>query len=81
MQDIVTGTPPPHLIGGAIRCGGEAGSRSADGGRPTGARGKNGRPGSRPGVRAVRRDDAADGLVLHVLELRQQHRLRLIRRR
>jgi hypothetical protein len=23
MQDIVTGTPP-HLIGGAIRCGGEA---------------------------------------------------------
>jgi hypothetical protein len=26
----------------------------------------------------VRRDDAAHGLVLHVLELRQQHRLRLI---
>jgi hypothetical protein len=25
----------------------------------------------------VRRDDAAHGLVLHVLELRQQHRLRL----
>jgi hypothetical protein len=26
----------------------------------------------------VRRDDAAHRLVLHVLELRQQHRLRLI---
>jgi hypothetical protein len=25
----------------------------------------------------VRRDDAADGLVLHVLELREQHGLRL----
>ena len=31
----------------------------------------------RPGVQPVRRHDAADGLVLHVLELRQQHRLRL----
>jgi hypothetical protein len=29
-------------------------------------------------VLAVRRHDAAHGLVLHVLELRQQHRLRLI---
>jgi hypothetical protein len=26
----------------------------------------------------VRRHDAAHGLVLHVLELRQQHRLRLM---
>jgi hypothetical protein len=26
----------------------------------------------------VRRDDAAHGLVLHVLELRQHHRLRLM---
>jgi hypothetical protein len=25
----------------------------------------------------VRRDDAADGQLLHVLQLRQQHRLRL----
>ena len=33
--------------------------------------------GPRPGLRAVRRDDAAHGLVLHVLELRQQHRLRV----
>ena len=31
----------------------------------------------RPGMRAVRRHDAAHGLVLHVLELRQQHRLRV----
>jgi hypothetical protein len=29
-------------------------------------------------VRPVRRDDAANGLVLHVLELREQHRLRVI---
>ena len=43
-----------------------------------------GRPGEalagrrpRPRLRAVRRHDAAHGLVLHVLELRQQHRLRL----
>jgi hypothetical protein len=28
-------------------------------------------------VQPVRRHDAAHGLVLHVLELRQQHRLRL----
>jgi len=28
-------------------------------------------------VQPVRRHDAADGLVLHVLVLRQQHRLRL----
>ena len=31
----------------------------------------------RPRLRAVRRDDAAHRLLLHVLELRQQHRLRL----
>ena len=35
-------------------------------------------PGAGPGLRAVRRNDAADRLVLHVLELRQQHRLRLV---
>ena len=37
------------------------------------------RPRPRPGVQPVRRHDAAHGLLLHVLELRQQHRLRLIR--
>ncbi len=42
-----------------------------------------GRPGAhagprpRPGVQPVRRHDAADGQLLHVLQLRQQHRLRL----
>ncbi len=35
------------------------------------------RPRPRPGVQPVRRHDAAHGLLLHVLELRQQHRLRL----
>ena len=44
-----------------------------------------GRPGAddpraraRPRLRSVRRDDAADGLLLHVHVLRQQHRLRLM---
>ena len=35
----------------------------------------------RPGLRPVRRHDAAHRLLLHVLELRQQHRLRLRGRR
>ena len=43
-------------------------------GRP----GPHDRPGPRPGLPAVRRHDAAHRLLLHVLELRQQHRLRLI---
>ena len=34
-------------------------------------------PRARPGMRDVRRHDAAHGLVLHVLELREQHGLRL----
>ena len=46
---------------------------------PAGPPGQDARPGARPGVRPVRRNDAAHGLVLHVLELRQQHRLRLSR--
>ena len=45
---------------------------------PAGPPGAHGRPRPRPGVHPVRRHDAAHGLVLHVLELRQQHRLRLI---
>ena len=44
---------------------------------PPVAAGQDGRARPRPGVLAVRRHDAAHGLVLHVLELRQQHRLRL----
>ena len=60
----------------------------SDGGRSPRGRGIHrhtaGRPGAAPGPRArarlqpVRRHDAADRLVLHVLELRQQHRLRLM---
>ena len=42
-----------------------------------GPAGPHGRPGPRPGVLAVRRHDAAHGLVLHVLQLREQYRLRL----
>ena len=72
---------PGHAAGPA----GPAGRRPAGRGRADrhAARppGPHGRPRPRPGVHAVRRDDAAHGLVLHVLELRQQHRLRLIPRR
>ena len=45
---------------------------------PAGRPGPHDRPGPRPGLPAVRRHDAAHRLLLHVLELRQQHRLRLI---
>ena len=44
---------------------------------PAGRPGPPDRPGPRPGLQPVRRHDAAHRLVLHVLELRQQHRLRL----
>ena len=40
--------------------------------------GQAARPGSGAGLRAVRRDDAAERVLLHVLQLREQHRLRLI---
>ncbi len=45
--------------------------------RAPGPPGQAARPGAGPGLRDVRRHDAANGLVLHVLELREQHRLRL----
>ena len=63
-------------LGGARGSKAVAADRGADrhaAGHPREARGH----GPRPGVRPVRRHDAAHGLVLHVLELRQQHRLRL----
>ena len=55
----------------------EAAHGRADGHAPGGAR-EDGGPRPRPRLLAVRRNDAAHGLVLHVLELRQQHRLRLV---
>ena len=55
----------------------EAGDRRAHR-HPAGRPGEDrSRPRAGPGVRPVRRHDAAHGLLLHVLELRQQHRLRL----
>ena len=54
----------------------EAGSRGADR-RAAEHPGEAAGPGAGPGLRDVRRHDAAHRLVLHVLELRQQHRLRL----
>ncbi len=58
----------------------EAGSRRADR-RAAEHPGEAAGPGAGPGLRDVRRHDAAHRLVLHVLELRQQHRLRLRCRR
>ncbi len=45
---------------------------------PPGPPGEDVRPRPRPGLRAVRRHDAAHRLLLHLQQLRQQHRLRLI---
>ena len=55
---------------------GEAGRRGAHR-HPAGGPGADLGRRPRPGLRPVRRHDAADRLLLHVLELRQQHRLRL----
>ena len=52
--------------------------RRSDDRLPTRRPGPHARPGPRPGMQPVRRHDAAHRLVLHVLELRQQHRLRLM---
>ena len=90
-EDIVTGAssdtagpaaPKPGNGGSTIKAsapGHHQGGRRGDDRLPAGAAGEDGRARPRPGVLAVRRHDAAHGLVLHVLELRQQHRLRLIR--
>ena len=62
--------------GGHARVAGAAGHVRADrlaAGDPRDAQG----PRPRPGLPAVRRDDAAHRQLLHVLELRVQHRLRL----
>jgi hypothetical protein len=48
---------------------------------PTGRPGPHGRPRPRPRLQPVRRHDAAHRLLLHVLELREQHGLRVSPRR
>ena len=60
----------------AARGGGEAGRRGADG-HAAGGPGEAAGARPRSGVLAVRRHDAAHGQLLHVHELRQQHRLRV----
>ena len=65
-----------HPQPGGLRNGSASGDLGADrlaAGAPDDAQG----PRPRSGLPAVRRDDAADGQLLHVLELRVQHRLRL----
>ena len=73
--------PDRRRPGRAAGAAGPAGRRRSRRGRAdrhaAGPPGPHGRPRPRPGLHPVRRDDAAHGLVLHVLELRQQHRLRL----
>ena len=66
-------TPAPPADPAPTRAGPDLGDDEHPARRPGAPDG----PGPRPGLPAVRRHDAAHGLVLHVLELRQQHRLRL----
>ena len=74
-------TSRPRAPRARRRAAGPAGRRPAADRRAdrhaAGPPGTHGRPRPRPGLHPVRRHDAAHGLVLHVLELRQQHRLRL----
>ena len=84
-EDVATGASEPAGPANGTANGGSSRRRGARrrsrprrahrhaAGRP----GPHGRPRPRPGVQPVRRHDAAHRLVLHVPELRQQHRLRL----
>ena len=56
---------------------GDARGRRRPDRRAAGAPGPDDGAGPRPRLQPVRRDDAADRVVLHVQQLRQQHRLRL----
>ena len=70
----------PTSAGNGHASGGGGGDERADGIADRHATGGAGPPaGARPraGLQPVRRHDAAHGLLLHVLQLRQQHRLRL----
>ncbi len=70
----------PRGARGAGAPGRRAAGRGGDDRHPAGDPGAHDRPRPRPRLPELRRHDAAHGLVLHVLELRQQHRLRLSRR-
>ena len=75
-------TAPGERAGGARRRRGPAAAapdRRADR-DPAGRPGPPVRPRPRAGLQPVRRDDAADGLLLHVLVLREHDGLRLTRR-
>ena len=84
-EDTATGAA--RRLGRGRRNGGNGAHQGARRPRPArrgradrhaaGRPGPHDRPRPRPGLQPVRRHDAAHGLVLHVLELRQQHRLRL----
>ena len=67
------GTPAVTNGGGTPPGGGRVHRRAAGDCRRVNSRAR-----PRPGVPAVRRDDAADRQLLHVRKLRVQHRLRLI---
>ena len=84
MRGDTAGPPEPAepsrpTVGTAATATRRAEARSGGAhGRAAGDPGEAAGPGAGPGLRDVRRHDAADRLVLHVLELREQHRLRLI---
>ncbi|MEI2703332.1 MAG: vitamin B12-dependent ribonucleotide reductase [Baekduia sp.] len=77
-EDAMTSLTSSDTAGPAAVAGDGARPDRRDDRHPAGAAGEDGRSGARTGLRPVRVDDAADRGLLHVPELRQQHRLRLI---
>ena len=73
-----TAGPVDADVGRGPRRGTRAAGRLGVHRRSAGAPGRHPRSGPGSGLPAVRRDDAADGQLLHVRQLRLQHRLRLI---
>ena len=69
-----------HPDGRRLPAGADARGRRRADRHAAGAPGPHDGAGSRARLQPVRRDDAADRIVLHVQQLRQQHRLRLIPR-
>ena len=72
--------PRHHRPGAAGRPAARPARRGGADRHPAGPAGPPRRARARPGVLELRRHDAAHGQLLHVLELRQQHRLRVSRR-